>query len=64
VPPGSFIGFVKQAESVSVAVEDVQSAGEPAETRDAAAPAEQAMIGWLNDAPVDCLDEVVYEPKA
>jgi hypothetical protein len=23
-----------------------------------------AMIGWLNDAPVDCLDEVVYEPKA
>jgi hypothetical protein len=21
-------------------------------------------IGWLNDAPVDCLDEVVYEPKA
>ena len=22
------------------------------------------MIGWLNDAPVDCLDEVVYEPKA
>jgi len=21
-------------------------------------------IGWLNDAPVDCLDEVVDEPKA